>query len=325
MGGCQSSPAPAAPLKKKGQLVEAESKPYLAAQQKTPQFWVDPKELAADAEKEQNLKKKHGKADQKQKQACKARADIDKNVHGSLSTKSTDSKDKNEAKPIKEEPSDMTPVSTTQKEEVEMKIAPKSPKKPRPSYAVIYDESVQNIKLVHWATYEKKYLPGFLADRDLFLKNIKQAKKVKKRKEAMPPSEKAHESSTATIIMPTKVSPTDVTTTQISPAPVASTKISPMTTIYDPDNQYVKLITWDQYVLHHQKQDTENWQIMVPQDIKLTGVLSETKFSLAQTPVEKVEPLVALYDEINQAVKLIAWELYEREHQIQDMAHWQKK
>jgi len=354
MGGCQSSPAPAAPLKKKGQLVEAESKPYLAAQQKTPQFWVDPKELAADAEKEQNLKKKHGKADQKQKQACTAGADIDKNVHGSLSTKSTDSKDKNEAKPIKEEPSDMTPVSTTQKEEVEMKIAPKSPKKPRPSYAVIYDESVQNIKLVHWATYEKKYLPGFLADRDLFLKNIKQAKKVKKRKEAKPPSEKAHESNTATIIMPTKVSPTDVTTTkisvaavapteitsasvtltnapsvditttQISPAPVASTKISPMTTIYDPDNQYVKLITWDQYVLHHQKQDTENWQIMVPQDIKLTGVLSETKFSLAQIPVEKVEPLVALYDEINQAVKLIAWELYEREHQIQDMAHWQK-
>merc|ERR1711872_26610 len=56
MGGCQSNQA-AAPLRRKGELPEAESKPYLVAEQKTGQFWVDPNELAAEESKPQASKK----------------------------------------------------------------------------------------------------------------------------------------------------------------------------------------------------------------------------------------------------------------------------
>merc|ERR1719383_1085924 len=106
-----------------------------------------------------------------------------------------DSKDKNESKPDSEVISgSVTPAqkaeeatkgkeaaspSSSQNEETQAKVSPTPIKNPCPSYAVIYDEAIKDIQLVHWTTYEKKYLPQFMAERDKFMKAIKQAEPSK--------------------------------------------------------------------------------------------------------------------------------------------------
>merc|ERR1739838_452518 len=40
------------------------------------------------------------------------------------------------------------------------------PTKRSAAYAMIYDETKQGVKLIHWNVYEKKYLPGILIERE---------------------------------------------------------------------------------------------------------------------------------------------------------------
>ena len=236
--------------------------------------------------------------------------------------------------------------SSSQNEETQAKVIPTPIKNPCPSYAVIYDEAIKDIQLVNWTTYEKKYLPQFMAERDKFLKAIKQAdpskpaepmkqaepsKPVKPMKKAKPskPVEPTKQAEPVVADESKKMVSGHVESHDLKVQPIASMHVvtfehkeesvpsGPLTTIYDPENQYVSLISWSDYEAHHLQHDMAQWN-----RIKVSQRLVSTPQSQKKTPVA---PMVAIYDEASQAVKLISWEEYVQDFQALDMAQWQKK
>merc|ERR1719193_2943880 len=167
MGGCQSNQA-AAPLRRKGELPEAESKPYLVAEQKTGQFWVDPNELAAEESKPQASKKSASSLAQAPAPVASPAQDpapIPAQPPTPVKGLKNVSKLDEDGKNTQVCKSNAT-TPTEQKGEI---VKPTVIiKKCCPPYAVVYDDAKQDIRLVHWTTYEKKYLPGFLAERERY-------------------------------------------------------------------------------------------------------------------------------------------------------------
>lgn len=187
MGGCHSSQpqTTSAPLARKGELVEAESLPYLAGEQKTEQYWVDPKEL--DADKKEQTSQKISETDEADKSFDAPRAKgedettsgrkVDGDLPSEMEIKDGDlpskTKIKDEDLPSKAEIKDGDLPSQTEDSE-DIKEIKQISTQAGDGYAIIYDESDGNIKLIPWSTYEEKYLPGYLEDRDKFLKTVKQ-------------------------------------------------------------------------------------------------------------------------------------------------------
>merc|ERR1712212_1113670 len=220
-----------------------------------------------------------------------------------------------------------------------------------PSYAVVFDEKKEATKLVHWKTYEKIHLPGFLEEREKYLGMIKQMKQMKMKKQAV--ESVAPRAETATPASKTVEAVENVSALSIAPpedpvkqpgmASIAPTpsKVKPVTAdselpqgplalLYDAENQYVKLISWDEYVEKFQHKDIAQWGkikeirpakvlVLEPEDaaatIEAASVTSaEVKSFVEENPISvipvPVSPTSAvIYDEASQMAKLISWDV----------------
>ena len=220
-------------------------------------------------------------------------------------------------------------------------------KKQCPPYAVVYDESKKNIKLIHWGTYEKKYLPVFLEDREKFVKTVKKPIFI-----AKPPVISANEPeivvkvptetpvenpvevpvevlvevpvevpvdipAESPVVVPMEIpseSPDEVPVEipMANPAEILKESIppGPHTTIFDPESASVKLITWDEYLEKYQQVDLAQWE--------KKSIVAPAKEIVLPTEVAKImEPVegqVAIYDESTESIKLISWDSYERDY-----------
>jgi len=174
MGCTMSSSAGASPLRRKGDLVEADSKPYLpAAAEEKQQYWVDPEELVAEERPKGDGKssKQNGPKTKKQTENGKAKPDTPKLTNDVQKLSKEDhNENEDEAKhsstptdPMDSEISSLIPI-IPQNVQCKKRCVP---------YAAIYDEMNQSTKLVHWNVYEKKYLPGFMVEREIIMKSQK--------------------------------------------------------------------------------------------------------------------------------------------------------
>merc|ERR1719309_730576 len=100
----------------------------------------------------------------------------------------------------------------------------------------------------------------------------------------------------------------------------------PHTVIYDAENQYVKLITWEEYIAHHRQNDVAHWDEKKEKAATASGetATSFVEQSAAIVPVPTIgqaSPTSAvIYDEATQTVKLIPWEVYEADHLPNNLA-----
>merc|ERR1712142_1272108 len=122
---------------------------------------------------------------------------------------------------------------------------------------------------------------------------------------------------------------------QISPAiskqepSVSEQKLppGPHTVVYDSENQYLQLISWDEYVLKYQQEDQLQWICQKAPKVIPTQAAVE---NLIEVPVNAHEPVAhqqpkmngqaVVYDELSQSIKLISWDLYESEYLPKDLA-----
>merc|ERR1712212_1063265 len=316
MGGCQSSQSTqAAPLRRKGDLLEAESKPYLATEQKTSkkseQFWVDPKELDAEnasAPKPRIKNKSKGREQGGTKEVIvddlvstkedigksKAKPETRQEARANTSTEKcstfkTSSNTSSTITTIPEVKASTTSITDDKPVAIESSIpAPVESnsalstlkKRICPSYAVVFDEKKEATKLVHWKTYEKVHLPGFLEEREKYLGMIKQMKMKKQmstavesvatRAETATPASKTVEA-IKNVSAPSIAPPEDPVEqpgmASIAPAPSKAKPFTadselpqgPLALLYDAENQYVKLISWDEYAEKFQHKDVAEW------------------------------------------------------------------
>merc|ERR1719193_1652174 len=99
----------------------------------------------------------------------------------------------------------------------------------------------------------------------------------------------------------------------------------PLTLVYDAENQYVKSISWDEYVARHQGSDIAHWERSstiktAPAAVKPAA--EPAKPAIVPVPSAPAAPAApaaaaapcapsaAIYDEISQTVKLISWDAY---------------
>jgi len=324
MGGCQSSQnSKATPLRRKGDLLEAESNPYLAAdetkqpntEQKTKDIEVDVKGLEG--------KTKNG-PEKKSSQ---------KTTIGSGSA--TPTADEGKAPVI-----EASIPKLTQGDPIPAKCPP---------YALIYDEKKEEIELVHWDKYEKHFLPGILEEREKYLGKMRKAapkKKptqevVKKTAAADKAPDAADKSPDAADKDPEAAEAADKAPDAAKPSlKTALAKESdlpqgPLTLVYDAKNQYVKLISWDEYVAKHQRGDIAHWERSstiktAPAAVK--PAVEPAKPAIVPAPSAPAAPAApavvaapcapsaAIYDEISQTVKLISWDAYLKEYLPIDLA-----
>jgi len=324
MGGCQSSQnSKATPLRRKGDLLEAESNPYLAADETTqPNTEQKAKDIEVDA-KGLEGKTKNG-PEKKSSQ---------KTIIGSGSAATT----ADEGKAAVIEASIPKPAEGDQ-------IPAKCP-----PYALIYDEKKEEIKLVHWDKYEKHYLPGILEEREKYLGKMRKAAPRKKPSQevvkktaaadkapdaADKASDAADKASDAADKAPDAAKPSLKTTL----AKESDVPRGPLTLVYDAENQYVKLISWDEYVARHQGGDIAHWERSstiktAPAAVK--PVVEPAKPAIVPVPSAPAAPATpaaaaaaaapcapsaAIYDEISQTVKLISWDVYLKEFLPIDLA-----
>merc|ERR1712002_894408 len=209
-------------------------------------------------------------------------------------------------------------------------------KKSCPPYAVVYDDVKQGIRLVHWTTYEKKYLPGFLAEREKYLEKMQHQAALLAAKPQKPESDILLEPLSGAIIV-TENDKLQVSSVvdQISPSiskqvpsmPEQKLPPGPHTVVYDAENQYLRLISWDEYVLKYQQEDQLQWVCQKAHKVIPTQAVAENSI---EKPVNAHEPLAhqqpkmngqaVVYDEPSQSIKLISWDLYESEYLPKDLA-----
>merc|ERR1712142_365977 len=101
----------------------------------------------------------------------------------------------------------------------------------------------------------------------------------------------------------------------------------PHAVVYDSENQYLQLISWDEYVLKYQQEDQLQWICQKAAKVIPTQAVVE---NLIEVPVNAHEPVAhqqpkmngqaVVYDELSQTIKLISWDLYESEYLPKDLA-----
>merc|ERR1712212_1077907 len=224
-----------------------------------------------------------------------------------------------------------------------------------PSYAVVFDEKKEATKLVHWKTYEKIHLPGFLEEREKYLGMMKKqmstaVESVASKAETATPASKTVEAIknvSAPSIAPPEDPVEQAVMASIAPAPSKAKPFTadselpqgPLTLLYDAKNQYIKLISWDEYAEKFQHKDVAEWGKMkeiIPAEVlvleqegatatieaasitsaEVKSFVEETPISVIPVPASKhVSPTSAvIYDEASQMVKLVSWDAYKEEH-----------
>jgi len=334
MGGCQSSQnSKSTPLRRKGDLLEAESNPYLAADETTqPNTGQKTKDIEVDV-KGLEGKTKNG-PEKKSSQ---------KTTIGSGSATTT--ADEGKASVIEAsipKPAEGDPIPAK-----------------CPPYALIFDEKKEEIELVHWDKYEKHYLPRFLEEREKYLGKMKKAPPKKKpTQEAVKKTAAADKALEAADKAPEAA---DKAPEAVDKAPEAADKApdaadkardaakpslktilakesdlpqGPLTLVYDAENQYVKLISWDEYVAKHQGGDIAHWErsstiktapatvkpAVEPSKPAIVPVPSAPAAPAAAAAAAPCAPSAVIYDEISQTVKLISWDVYLKDYLPTDLA-----
>jgi len=192
-------------------------------------------------------------------------------------------------------------------------------KLPPGPHTVVYDSENQYLQLISWDEYVLKY-----QQEDQLQWICQKAPKVIPTQAVVENLIKepvnTHEVSSIVDILLSNTNQEPIMSEQKLPP-------GPHTVVYDSENQYLQLISWDEYVLKYQQEDQLQWICQKAAKVIPTQAVVE---NLNEVPVNAHEPVAhqqpkmngqaVVYDELSQTIKLISWDLYESEYLPKDLA-----